>query len=430
VIRLLGTILLIFMVSTSGAQEMVDHIVAVVEKDPIFLSDVEAALVEDLYLRSMRGQTVPQDSAQIERMRSGIIETLIDRRIVIAKAREVGVEVTRTEIENALDQWLADMISATGSEAAFLGELERQGITLKDFKARSRKDIQEQLLVNRFMRQEFSVVDISESDILEFYETKYDSIPGLPEMLGLAHIIVIPKISPEREAGAVSKIENIVARIEAGEAFETVAADMSEDALTRGRGGLIGLVSLDDLQGEIADVASSLEPGETSDPVRTRYGLQVVKLDAKEQDKYRLRHILVELYPSREDTLAAVSLAHEIKARLDAGESFEELARQYSDDENTRDSGGYVGEMEVGALDDTYRLNLAGLEAGEVSGVVRTRHGFQILKVISRTASRKATFEEAREWIRNIVEARRREVLFAEWLERARGDIYVKRYEF
>lgn len=429
-IRLIVIVLAICMASAAVAQEVVDRIVAVVEKDPIFLSDVETALVEDLYLRSMRGEAVPQDSAQLEAIKLDIIETLIDRRIVIAKARDVGVEVTRTEIEDALDQWLADMINATGSEVAFMGELERQGITLKDFKARSRKDIEEQLLVNRFMRQQFTAVAVSESDILGFYETKYDSIPDLPEMLGLAHIIVVPRISPEREAAAVGKIENIMARIEAGEAFETVAADLSEDVLTRASGGLIGLVSLDDLQGEIADVALSLEPGEISDPVRTRYGLEIVKLDAKEQDRYRLRHILVGLYPSREDTLAAAARAYEIKERLDAGESFETLAREYSDDEKTRESGGYVGEMEVGALDDAYRSNLAGLKAGGVSGVVRTRHGFQILKVVARTASRKATFEEAREWIRNVVEARRREDLFAEWLEQARRDIYVKGYEF
>jgi peptidyl-prolyl cis-trans isomerase SurA len=430
VIRLTVIILAICIASAACAQELVDRIVAVVDKDPIFMSDVEAALVEDLYLRSMKGEAVPQDSAQIEAIKLDIIETLIDRRIVIAKAREVGVEVTRTEIEDALDQWLEDMINATGSEAALMAELERESLTLKDFKARSRKDIEEQLLVNRFMRQQFTAVDVSENDILSFYETKYDSIPDLPEMLGLAHIIIVPRISPEREAAAVGKIENIVERIEAGEAFETVAMELSEDGLTRANGGLIGLVSLDDLQGEIAEVAGSLEPGEISDPVRTRYGLQIIKLDAKEQDRYKLRHILVGLYPSREDTLAAAARAYEVKERLDAGDSFEALAREYSDDEKTRESGGYVGEMEIGALDNTYRSNLAGLEAGEVSGVVRTRHGFQILKVVARTASRKATFDEAREWIRNVVEARKREQLFAEWLEDAREDIYVKRYEF
>jgi peptidyl-prolyl cis-trans isomerase SurA len=428
--RLLGWLLVTLIVTAAGAQELTDRIVAVVDEDPIFLSDVETALAEELYVRSLRGEPVPQDDTQLSAMKQDIVERLIDRRIVIAKARDMGIEVTRTEIEDALDQWLTDVTQAAGSEAAFMGELERQGITLKDFKARSRKDIEEELLVNRFMRQEFSLMEVSESEIRNFYDTKYDSIPELPERVGLSHIIIVPKISGEREAMALDRVERIVERLDAGEAFETVAAEMSEDLLTRSDGGAIGLVPLEDLKSEIAEIARGLEPGEVSSPIRTAYGFEIVKLSGVEEDKYRLSHILVGLRPSREDTVAAVQLASEIESRLASGESFESLAKQYSDDDRTRESGGYVGELEMDALEDAYRLNIAGLEAGEVSGVIATRHGFQILKVASRTASRKASFDEAREWIRSVIESRRRETLFAGWLDQARSEVFVKRYEF
>jgi peptidyl-prolyl cis-trans isomerase SurA len=428
--RLLGLVFVIVLVCAAGAQEPTDRIVAVVDEDPIFLSDVETALTEELYRRSHSGEPVPQDEAGLTAIKLSIVEQLIDRRVIIVKAREMEIEITRTEIEDALDLWLSDMIRATGSEAAFMGELERQGLTLQEFKARSRRDIEEQLLVNRLMRQEFSFVEVSEADIRNFYDTKYDSIPELGETIGLSHIIIIPKISPEREASAIAKVEGIIGRLEAGESFASVAVETSEDMLTRAGGGAIGLVPLDDLQMEIADIARSLEPGQVSDPIRTTHGFEIVKLDAKEQDSYRLSHIFVGLRPSREDTAAAAQLAYEVESRLASGESFESLARQYSDDAGTRDNGGYVGEVEVGALEEAYRGNVAGLEPGEVSGVLTTQHGFQILKVASRTASRKASFEEAREWIRSVVENRRREALLAEWLDRARDEIFVKRYEF
>lgn len=425
----LGILVAILLTASAGAEEMVDRIVAIVDEDPIFLSDVDAALAEDLYLRSVRGVPAPTDSAEIEAMKVDLLESIIDRRIVIAKARELGIEVTRTDVEDALDQWLADMIQTTGSESAFMGELERQGITLKDFKARYRKDIEEQLLVSRFMRREFSEIVVAEADLVRFYDAKYDSIPSLPEAVGLSHIIIVPRASPERETAALDKIERVIARIQAGEAFEDVAREMSEDMLTRDQGGAIGLVSLDDLQTEIAEVAAALEPGEVSDPIRTRHGVEILKLDRKEQDKYMLRNISVRLRPNREDTLRTMSLAQDVQARAASGESFEALAREYSDDEDTREAGGYIGEVEVAALDDAYRRGLAGLVPGDVSGVIRTRHGFQILKLVSRTAGRKPSFEEAREWIRGVIEARRRETLFAEWLEGARQEIYVKRLQ-
>ena len=427
---LIAVLIVLLLAATVAAEELVDRIVAIVDEDPIFLSDVDGALAEDLYLRSVRGDPMPEDSAEVEMMREALLESVIDRRIVIAKARDLEIEVTRTDVEDALDQWLGEMIATAGSESAFLGELERQGITMKEFKTRYRKDIKEQLLVSRFMRQEFGEIQVAEADILDFYETKYDSIPGLPEAIGLSHIIIIPKISAEREAEAVGKVDRIVTRITANESFENVAAEMSDDGLTRDSGGMIGLVPLDDLQGEIGEIAVGLEPGQVSDPIRTRYGYEIVKLDERLEDKYRLRHIFVKLQPDRGDTLRAADLADDVRSRAASGESFESLARQYSDDEDTKEEGGYVGQVEVSALEDAYSRGLEGLDPGDVSDVIRTRFGFQILKLMARSASRRPSFEEAREWIRGVVETRRRETLFAEWIEEAREEIYVKRLEF
>ena len=61
---------------------------------------------------------------------------------------------------------------------------------------------------------------------------------------------------------------------------------------------------------------------------------------------------------------------------------------------------------------------------------LRIIRGFQIIKLVSRTASRKPGFEEAKAGIRNVIEARTREALFDEWLDEARKEIYVKRMEF
>jgi peptidyl-prolyl cis-trans isomerase SurA len=412
------------------AQEPVDRIVAIVDEDPIFLSDVDAALAEDLYIRRMRGESVPEDSAALEAMRLDVLEGMIDRRVVIVKARDLEIEVTRTDVEDALDQWLSDMIRAAGSESAFMSELDKQGVTLKDFKARYRKDVEEQLLVTKFMRQEFSSVSVSESEVRRFYQMKYDSIPDLPEIVGIAHIIIMPRVSAERENEVLARVDRIMDRIRGGEAFASVARETSDDALTSSQGGAIGLVTLEDLKDEIADIAVGLEVGEVSDPIRTRYGIEIVRLDARENDAYGLSHIFLNLRPQRADTLAAAEVAREVASRAISGESFESLARQFSDDPDTKDSGGYVGEIEISALEETYRSSLESLSPGEVSGVIRTKRGFQILKLISRTASRKPGFEEAQDWIRGVLDARKREVLFDEWLVEAREETYVKRFEF
>jgi parvulin-like peptidyl-prolyl isomerase len=68
------------------------------------------------------------------------------------------------------------------------------------------------------------------------------------------------------------------------------------------------------------------------------------------------------------------------------------------------------------------------MSPGEVSPVLPTDYGFQIIKLIDRASTRKPSYDEAKEWIRNLLESRVRERQFGEWLEITRGEIFVRRY--
>ncbi len=407
----------------------VDRIVAVVEKEPIFVSDVESALNEELYLRRMRGEEIPEDSLSLEALRSGVLDDLINRRIVIAKAKKEGIEVTRTEVEDALEKWISDLIRAAGSEEAFREELKREGMTVRDLKDYYRDDIEDQLIVSKFMRKQFSGIQVTEEEIRRFFESKYDSIPEIPAVVGLSHILIIPKVPPEREEQVYSKASECIERIRGGEPFSEVAREFSDDRLTRDSGGEIGLVALEDLGEEIKQAVSQLGIGDVSEPIRTKYGLEIIKLDTIVNGRYKLSHIFLELHTTHQDTVRASRLAHEIRDRILAGESFESLAKTYSDDERTKDSGGYLGEVEISALGEPHHSIVKNLNPGEISDVVLSDFGFQIIKVVSRSATRKPSFEEAKDWIRSVIEARKRESEFKKWLEETKKEIYVKVYE-
>jgi len=388
---------------------------------------VDAAVAEEIYVRRVRGEAIPSDSAGLEALRQDLIETLIDRRIVIAKAERESIEVTATEVEDGLDEWLAGLIKASGSEAAFSQELARQGFTIDDLRFRYRKDIEEQLVVSKFMRQQFGAITVSENDLARFFEAKYDSIPSLPEVVALSHIIVSPQIAPSREAEVAAKVERLLARLRRGEAFDQVAREASDDPVTRATGGDIGTVAPGDLGPEIAAVAAELAAGQFSEPFRSGHGIEILKMEAKIGGNYKMRHIFVAFAPDAADTARAMRLAEDIRSRLVSGEAFEGLAREYSEDAGTKESGGYLGEIEAGGLDPIYRDAVAALNPGDISQVIRTPRGFQVLKLVSRTAARKPSYEEAKSWIANLIETRRREAEFAKWLDAARQDIYVKK---
>jgi peptidyl-prolyl cis-trans isomerase SurA len=426
VLSAVGLALLAVLAVASG-QELSDRIVVIVDKNPIFQSDLDRAVEEELYYRKLRGEPAPSDSAALEALRKELLESLVDERIVIAKAAKESVEVTPTEVEDAVDQWLGDLKKSLGSDAALTSALSREGLTLEELKDRRRRDIADQLVVTKFMRRQFGSIAVSEGDMSDFYKNKYDSIPSLPEVVGISDIVVTPQISPKKEAEVARRVTGIQNRLKAGEDFARVAREASDDQLTRANGGEIGQVSLEDLQPDIAGVAAKLSVGQVSEPFRSAYGVEIVKLDSKLDDKYSLRHIFVRFAPDAADSAKALGLAEEIRSRLAAGENFETLARQYSADQTTKEKGGYLGEIEVGALDATYADAIAGLAPGEISQVISTSRGYLILRLVSRTAARKPGYDEAKGWIGNLLESRRREAEVAKWLEGARQDIFVKR---
>lgn len=425
---ILASLLLLVPMPVAGADEPVDRIVAVVEKTPIFMSDIEGSVAEELYLRRMRGEPLPSSPAELEGLRLELLQALIDRHIVLEKARKEGIEVSRPEVEDALNSWVVDLMQSAGSEQAFMAELERQGMTLRGLKDRYRTDLREQLIISKFMRSQFSAVSVEEADVRSFYDTKYDSIPEIPAVVGISHILVTPRPSEEKESETMAKVSRALERIVSGEAFADVARDMSEDDRTRESGGLLGTVRREDLGPEIADAILTVEEGEISEPTRTRYGLEILRVDGEVEGSLTLSHIFFKLPVTSADTAAAAALARDLRERAVSGESFEELAMEYSDDDESRETGGYVGEVQVSALGEPHASVLARMSPGEVSPVLPTDYGFQIIKLISKAATRKPSYEESKEWIRNLLENRVRERQFGEWLEITRGEIFVRRY--
>ncbi|PIU86141.1 MAG: hypothetical protein COS67_04180, partial [Deltaproteobacteria bacterium CG06_land_8_20_14_3_00_44_19] len=77
--------------------------------------------------------------------------------------------------------------------------------------------------------------------------------------------------------------------------------------------------------------------------IRTPFGYHVIKCEGKRDEKLRLRHLLLAVPASAEDTVNAVHLADSLIQLLRSGEDFEKLAKEYSADNSTRVQGGELG---------------------------------------------------------------------------------------
>ena len=196
----------------------------------------------------------------------------------------------------------------------------------------------------------------------------------------------------EKAAAALKTIRKARARVLNGEAFADVAKDMSEDPVTKARGGALGEFAPGRL-GVAADaVLETLPVGKLSPPIRSEMGYLLVKLDEREfrpnRDKKTVRHIYLatdyEGVKKRKlegelDALAKAE-AEALLARLRKGDDFAAVAREESDDELTRLSGGAI---------PTYRPNLFGpglddvlstLEQGQLA-VAKTKRGYHVVRL-------------------------------------------------
>jgi peptidyl-prolyl cis-trans isomerase SurA len=120
-----------------------------------------------------------------------------------------------------------------------------------------------------------------------------------------------------------------------------------------------------------------------------------------------LREILVEVPTSdrgvnvAEDDAARAS-AEDIRSRLLAGEPFPRLAGEFST-APSKANGGLIGPIHSDELAPQLRDPLASMNVGDITGVLRTQRGYQILKLESRTESKVKSFEEARGEIANRI---------------------------
>jgi peptidyl-prolyl cis-trans isomerase D len=120
-------------------------------------------------------------------------------------------------------------------------------------------------------------IQISEQELRDYYESEIASYAAGEER-HVSHILI--EISGDDVEAAQAKAEAVKARLDAGEDFATVAAEVSDDAGTKNTGGDLGWMARGgQLEGPFEDTLFSMNVGDIAGPVRTQFGFHILKLD-------------------------------------------------------------------------------------------------------------------------------------------------------
>lgn len=124
-------------------------------------------------------------------------------------------------------------------------------------------------------------------------------------------------------------------------------------------------------------------------------------------------HILIEADPKLADEQAKAK-AEEIRKRIEKGEDFAVLAKEFSADPGSATQGGDLGFAGPGVYDPAFEKALFALKPGEVSEPVKTQYGWHLIKLIGVQAPEIPSFESSKETLVRELKAQKVEQLFVE----------------
>jgi len=422
----LAIIYCFFYLINSGSlfgQDVLDRIVAIVDKDIILESEV----TQGAYLLSMQlGVDPAKNPKEFERLKKLTLQNLITQKLLILKAEEDTIEVEERQVDGMLEQQMQNILQNLGSKEKVE---EYFGSPLSKIRRSYREEIEKNMRANMVRETMLASEKVSKREVEEFYKTHKDSLPELKETVDISHILVAVKPGEEAKRAALEKIKTIRDRIEAGEDFAELAKQFSEDPGSAKNGGDLGFMSRGNFVREFEEVAFALQPNELSDIVETQFGFHIIQMIDRRGEKIRVRHILITLKTTKEDELAAVEKIKSIHEQLVNGAIFEEMVKKYSEDESTVNDKGHLGTFEIDQLRQTAKefvYAIRGVKPGEYSDPVHTQYGYHIIRVNSRSPGRPLSLDTDWERMELMALESKRQKEFKQWLERYRKEFYIE----
>jgi peptidyl-prolyl cis-trans isomerase SurA len=406
----------------SAEPETVDKIVAVVGNEVILASEL-AGQVQMYVFQS--GQK-PKNEEELKKIQDEILEQMIFDKLFLQEAKQdTTITVRPEEVDIALDEHIANVAKNFGSDQEFMDALANEGLTLRALRKQYRSEIENQLLKNRLIQSKLYTVSVSKHEVEEFYKKFKDSIPDQPEAVKLAHILLTFTASKEIEDSVRNRAAELRQKVLDGADFATISAQYSSMG-AGANGGDLGYIRREDVVPEFARAAFSLNVGDISGVIRTQFGYHVIKCEGKQDDRLKLRHILLAVQPSPEDSARTYQLADSLIDEARTNNNFAELAKTFSADNDTRASGGELGWFATANLPPDFADAVKGWKTpGEYRGPVKTRFGLHILKLVDYRPDKKYTLQGDYDEIKQLARQEKTGRMVDKWIAEIKDKTYI-----
>ena len=402
-----------------------DGLAAIVGDNIILKSD----LSQLVSMAALQQQINPaNDYKRFQKLQLEILQSLVDQKIILEMAELDSIEVKEKDVDNALNKQIENFITQAGSKESAETSL---GQSLKSFRREFWPEMRDRLISEQYQYSLLSNIKTSKEDVFSFFNTYKDSLPMLPALINLYHLLIVVKPGKESKNIAFETIKNLRTQILNGESFEKLAQSFSQDPGSKSKGGSLGLVKRGSLVKEFETVAFTLEPGTISNPVETVFGYHLINVQEKQGDKAQVSHILISPTITEKDEQRAYHLSLELSDSIVSLDLFKKYAAKYSDDEKTKQVGGNIGWIDplvysVSGISSFIRKN--NLNLNECSRPVKTDFGYHLLWISAIKPGGKPNLSD--HWIDiELMALNQKKMLwYRNWMKEARKQVYIEMY--
>ena len=262
--------------------DVIEQILVKVNGEIFTKTDLEARQVTAI---RQRGQQLDlkadAGNAQLRKLLDDLTPQLmvdvVDEMILLQRGRELGYKLSDDQFKTAVDNIKRDNKL---DDDAFQAALKQENLTMNDL----RRNLERSMIVQRVQQNEvFGKIAVTDEEARKYYDAHQNEFTTPPSITVREITINVPTdargVNVAAEDAGKSRIDVIRGRAVSGEAFEQLAMDFS-DSPSRTVGGLVGPLSVADLDPSLQTIIAALKVGDISQPFRTARGFQMLKLES------------------------------------------------------------------------------------------------------------------------------------------------------
>lgn len=405
--------------SLHAEPQLIDKVIAVVDKNVIMQSELDERLMQVAQNARANKMALP-DMKVLEQQ---VVDHLVSEHLQLQMAKRVGVTISDEQVNQAIEQI---RVSNQMTPEQFKRQLESDDLTLASLREKVRRDMTIQHIQQGVVQQRIHISPLEIDNFLKSADARFWISPEYH----LGHILIsLPQsASAEEVEAARTRGAELVKRIRDGANFAEIAIAESKgtNALS---GGDLGWRKTSDLPSLFADLLPNLEVGQVSEPARSPAGFHILKVYDKrggEQQKEmqtKARHILLKPSAILSDEDAKAKL-EKLRERILKGEDFAALAKENSEDIGSMLAGGDLGWSRPGMFVPEFEQTMEKMAVGEISEPFRSQFGWHILQVQERREE-DITDDLLRDKAARILTSRRFEDELQIWLREMRDEAFV-----